>query len=211
MSLFPKKVEYPFKWILQNFAIKDGHVRVCLCGCIYISKNPKKKKFPDNNQKCSLSRLQQISVLEWFLKDHVTLKTGVMVIFWWNIIFISVHFSPNFNSPSLVWKSQKNAQNQRQNSVQSHECQSHSVCIIKTQRKADALQMPVRDLVLQCEMCFDQRWHWRWPNANERTRHRVRESSGGVIDLQQNISKHGFWKQPWSPSYSSFCSLHISA
>jgi len=86
-----------------------------------------------------------------------------------------------------VWKSQKNAQNQRQNSVQSHECQSHSVCIIKTQRKADALQMPVRDLVLQCEMCFDQRWHWRWPNANERTRHRVRESSGGVIDLQQNI------------------------
>ncbi len=27
---------------------------------------------------------QQISILEWFLKDHVTLKTGVMMlnIFW---------------------------------------------------------------------------------------------------------------------------------
>ncbi len=40
---------------------------------IYLSKNPEK------NQAAQLLKFleQKISILEWFLKDHVTLKTGV--------------------------------------------------------------------------------------------------------------------------------------
>jgi len=32
----------------------------------------------NNNDKCFFEH--QISLLEWFLKDHVTLKTGVMML-----------------------------------------------------------------------------------------------------------------------------------
>ncbi len=35
--------------------------------------------FHNNKQhNCSTSSTQHISILEWFIKDHVTLKTGVM-------------------------------------------------------------------------------------------------------------------------------------
>ncbi len=30
------------------------------------------------SQNCSSTPVQQLSILEWFLKDHVTLKTGIM-------------------------------------------------------------------------------------------------------------------------------------
>lgn len=52
-------------------------------------------------------------------------------------------------------------------------------------------------------MCFD--WNLHRPTAYESARFRARESSrGGVIDQQHNISKHGFCKHPFSPSYSFF-------
>ncbi len=53
----------------------------------YSSKNPEKKKFSqksstvfniDNNKETFLEL--QISILEWFLKDHVTLKTGMLLL-----------------------------------------------------------------------------------------------------------------------------------
>ncbi len=56
-------------------------------GSFYSSKNPEKNDETvlniiinnnSNNNKMFIE--QQISILEWFLKDHVTLKTGVMML-----------------------------------------------------------------------------------------------------------------------------------
>ncbi len=52
-------------------------------GSFYSSNNSGGKKystllFIDNNNKMFFK--QQISILKWFLKDHVTLKPGVMML-----------------------------------------------------------------------------------------------------------------------------------
>jgi len=38
------------------------------------------QKIYNSNKCCSLKLLNQISILKWFLKDHATLKTGVMML-----------------------------------------------------------------------------------------------------------------------------------
>ncbi len=49
---------------------------------LYSSTNPGEKKIYQFQQKYEAVQLheQQISILEWFLKNHVILKTGVMML-----------------------------------------------------------------------------------------------------------------------------------
>ncbi len=55
-------------------------INAVLLNFLFIKESWKKSVFniDNNNNKCFFQH--QISILEWFLKDHVTLKTGVMML-----------------------------------------------------------------------------------------------------------------------------------
>lgn len=90
-------------------------------------------------------------------------------------------------------------------------CMIKDAIWLKCQCVADAHEMismlniwPCLSYIMQCKMCFDWKLLCQQPTANENARYRARERGEGVIDLQQNTSKHGFSKQSFSPSYYLF-------
>ncbi len=57
--------------------------------CIIVPTNILRSTFVFNSDKNKMLLEHQISILEWFFKDHVTLKTGIMNESWKFIFYIT--------------------------------------------------------------------------------------------------------------------------